>query len=159
MTWKVDSAFFEAHPDFLRVASSSSPSSLWGKAPRSLGRRKHCGWLDTKGPRGMMTMSLLPIGSLPKSEVSVAWHVSRAFRDWILTSVAEPWLVPIAAVAGSIATAAYLDAKYLIRHDLTVGSLASSAAAALAFITERTKQDRLLIYRKLISLAAPEVLV
>jgi hypothetical protein len=65
-------------------------------------------------------------------------------------------LVPIAAIAGTIAAAAYLDAKYLIHHDLTASSVAGNAAAALAFITERTKQDRLLVYRKLASPAFPK---
>jgi hypothetical protein len=59
-------------------------------------------------------------------------------------ALADSCLVPIAAVAGSLAAAAYLDAKYLIRHDLAAGN----AAAAAAFITERTKQDRLLNYRE-----------
>lgn len=55
--------------------------------------------------------------------------------------------VPIAALAGSIAATAYLNAKFLIRHDLSVGSLAGSVEAA-AFIAERTKQDRILAYRE-----------
>lgn len=63
-------------------------------------------------------------------------------------ALADSSLVPIAAAVGSIAAAAYLDAKYLIRHDLTARSVAGNRAAAAAFITERTKQDRLLVYRQ-----------
>jgi hypothetical protein len=66
-----------------------------------------------------------------------------------LRAVADNSPVPLAALAGSIAAAAYLDAKYLIRNDLAVGSVGGNAAAALAFITERAKQDRLLVYREL----------
>ena len=58
-------------------------------------------------------------------------------------------LVPIAAaVAGTAAVAAYLDAKYLIRHDLNTGNLAGSAAAAVQYLTEKSLQDRLLVYRE-----------
>lgn len=62
--------------------------------------------------------------------------------------LADSGPVAIAAIAGSMAAAAYLDAKYLVRRDLTAGSVAGSVAAAVAFITERTKQDRLLAYRE-----------
>lgn len=50
------------------------------------------------------------------------------------------------AVAGSVVAAAYLDAKYLIRNDLSSGSLARSTKDAVEFITERWKQDRTLTY-------------
>ena len=63
-------------------------------------------------------------------------------------ALADSCLVPIAAIAGSLAAAAYLDAKYLVRHDLAAGSVAGNAAAATAFIKERTNQDRLLNYRE-----------
>ncbi|KIW39871.1 uncharacterized protein PV06_08443 [Exophiala oligosperma] len=50
-----------------------------------------------------------------------------------------------AAVAGGLATAAYLDAKYLIRHDLQAGTLAGTKDA-IEYITQRTKQNKLLVY-------------
>jgi hypothetical protein len=102
-----------------------------------------------------MTMFLTSIESLQKGEEVVEWHVSPKFRYWTLRTVANRRPVPLAAIAGSVAAAAYLDAKYLIRHDLAAGSVSSNTAVALAFITERTKQGRLLIYRKLTSLHLP----
>lgn len=69
--------------------------------------------------------------------------------------LADSCPVPIAAVVGSIAAAAYLDAKYLIRQDLTASSVVGNVAAAAAFIAERTKQDRLLVYRECTTPAIP----
>ncbi|EXJ81750.1 hypothetical protein A1O1_07815 [Capronia coronata CBS 617.96] len=51
-----------------------------------------------------------------------------------------------ATVIGGLATAAYLDAKHLIRHDLTGGSLAGSTKKAVEFITKRVSEGKLLIY-------------
>ncbi|EXJ76999.1 hypothetical protein A1O3_10156 [Capronia epimyces CBS 606.96] len=51
-----------------------------------------------------------------------------------------------ATIAGGLATAAYLDAKYLIGHDLKSGSLSGSTKRAVEFITQRASQDKLLIY-------------
>lgn len=49
-------------------------------------------------------------------------------------------------MAGTAAAAAYLDAKYHIRHDLQAGSLNNAAAAAQQFIAEREANDKLLLY-------------
>jgi hypothetical protein len=54
-----------------------------------------------------------------------------------------------AAIAGTAAAAAYLDAKFHIRHDLQSGSLANNTATAQNFIIERVKQDRMLLYHSL----------
>ncbi|KAI1613322.1 fatty-acyl-CoA synthase [Exophiala viscosa] len=51
-----------------------------------------------------------------------------------------------AALAGGLATAAYLDAKFLIRDDLKQGSLAGSTPKAVAYLAERVKQDRFFLY-------------
>ncbi|EXJ69525.1 uncharacterized protein A1O5_07561 [Cladophialophora psammophila CBS 110553] len=51
-----------------------------------------------------------------------------------------------AAIAGGLATAAYLDAKFLFRHDLNSGSLAASQKSAMAFTLERYQQNKMLIY-------------
>ena len=40
----------------------------------------------------------------------------------------------------------YADAKFLIKHDVTSGSLAAVSSAALKFIEQRMKEDRMLIY-------------
>ncbi|KAK2736588.1 hypothetical protein FQN55_001602 [Onygenales sp. PD_40] len=53
------------------------------------------------------------------------------------------------AVAGTLAAAAYLDAKYLVRRDLRTGSMAANALQALAFLEDRWKQDKTLIYHYL----------
>lgn len=89
----------------------------------------------------------------------VGWQVSSNIPPSTFTTVTDNCLVPIAAVTGSIAAAAaaYLDAKYLIRHDLATGSVGGSPAAALAFIKERTKQDRLLVYRELSTTITPQL--
>lgn len=51
-----------------------------------------------------------------------------------------------AAIAGTAAVAAYLDAKYLIKHDLSSGSLVNTSANAQTFIAEREAQKKLLLY-------------
>lgn len=57
-------------------------------------------------------------------------------------------LVPqvAAAVAGGIAAAAYLDARFLIRNDLRVGSIARNNRNAATFVAERFSRDKGLIY-------------
>lgn len=58
-------------------------------------------------------------------------------------------IVPVptvaAAIAGGLATAAYLDAKFLVRHDLSSGSLGQTKKA-LAFTTDRFVQNKMLMY-------------
>lgn len=56
--------------------------------------------------------------------------------------------VATAAVAGTAiaATAAYLDAKFHIRHDLTSGSLTNTTTKAQQFVLEREAQNKLLLY-------------
>ena len=49
-------------------------------------------------------------------------------------------------MAGTLAAAAYLDAKYHIRHDLAAGGLNNATEQAMAFMTERETQNRLLLY-------------
>lgn len=55
----------------------------------------------------------------------------------------------LAAVAGTSAVAAYLDAKFHIRHDLTQGSLDNARGAALTFISQREAENRLLVYHNI----------
>lgn len=57
-----------------------------------------------------------------------------------------PLVTAAAAIAGTTAAAAYLDAKYHIRHDLQAGSLNNAAAAAQQFIAEREANDKILLY-------------
>ncbi|KIW13967.1 hypothetical protein PV08_06748 [Exophiala spinifera] len=87
--------------------------------------------------------------TLSRQPVKQAWHpgVSRPSVDDFCKPLTSIILVATfaAAVAGSLATAAYLDAKYLIRHDLRGGTLAGTKDA-IAYITERTKQNKLLVY-------------
>ena len=52
----------------------------------------------------------------------------------------------VAAAAAAAAAAAYLDARYLIRHDLDSTAL---AAAVLNYVREQTAKDRLLTYHVL----------
>ena len=54
----------------------------------------------------------------------------------------------VAALSGIAATAAYLDAKFHIRHDLKAGSLnaAAAAASAMEFIAKKQAEDKLLVY-------------
>lgn len=53
-----------------------------------------------------------------------------------------------AIAAGTAAAAAYLDAKFHIRHDLQAsGNLNNAAAEALKYITQKQLEDRLLIYQ------------
>ncbi|KAK6422467.1 hypothetical protein LTR95_016673 [Oleoguttula sp. CCFEE 5521] len=54
-----------------------------------------------------------------------------------------------AGLAGLTATAAYLDAKYHIRHDLRAGSLEAAAIDGMQFVTERQIANRLLLYHVL----------
>lgn len=49
-------------------------------------------------------------------------------------------------LAGTVASAAYLDGKYHIRHDLSAGSLNNAAASAQLFIAEREASNKLLLY-------------
>lgn len=49
-------------------------------------------------------------------------------------------------VAGGLAAAAYADARFLIRHDLSAGSLSGRKKAALDFVAERWKQDKTMVY-------------
>jgi non-ribosomal peptide synthetase component F len=51
-----------------------------------------------------------------------------------------------AAIAGTAAAAAYLDAKLHLRHDFSSGSLNNASAKAQKFIIEREKQGKLLLY-------------
>lgn len=51
-----------------------------------------------------------------------------------------------AAIAGGLATAAYLDARFLIRHDLTTGSLAAGKKSAIEYTTKRYLENKLLVY-------------
>ncbi|KAJ9614636.1 hypothetical protein H2200_002773 [Cladophialophora chaetospira] len=55
-------------------------------------------------------------------------------------------LPAVAAIAGGLATAAYLDAKFLVRHDLSSGSLAANQKAAMDFTVERYTSNRMLMY-------------
>ncbi|KAK0942669.1 hypothetical protein LTR29_005756 [Friedmanniomyces endolithicus] len=57
--------------------------------------------------------------------------------------------LPVIAVAGAAAAAAYLDAKLHIRHDLAGGILSDPVAKAQAYIAQRQAQKRLLIYHLL----------
>ncbi|EEH21872.1 hypothetical protein PABG_04088 [Paracoccidioides brasiliensis Pb03] len=54
-----------------------------------------------------------------------------------------------ASVAGTLAAAAYLDAKHLICHDLARGSAAVTAQDAIQAATERWQQDKTLMYHLL----------
>ncbi|OAG41784.1 hypothetical protein AYO21_04019 [Fonsecaea monophora] len=51
-----------------------------------------------------------------------------------------------AVVAGSLAAAAYLDARYLIRHDLSSDSPARARQRSLQFISKRFRQGKPLVY-------------
>lgn len=52
----------------------------------------------------------------------------------------------LAIAAGAAAAAAYLDAKHLIRRDLTSAPIRNGPPAALKFLMEQTKKDELLMY-------------
>jgi acyl-CoA synthetase (AMP-forming)/AMP-acid ligase II len=54
--------------------------------------------------------------------------------------------VATAAIAGTAAAAAYLDAKFHIRHDLHNGTTSNVTAIAQQYIVEREKQGKLLLY-------------
>ncbi|OJD23251.1 hypothetical protein ACJ73_05394 [Blastomyces percursus] len=51
-----------------------------------------------------------------------------------------------ASVAGALAATAYLDAKFLVRHDLSGGSISAQEKDALQFLTERWEKDKTLVY-------------
>ena len=57
-------------------------------------------------------------------------------------------LVPkvAAALAGGLATAAYLDARFLIRHDLSTGSVTRNNQKAALFVGEQFSRDKGFIY-------------
>jgi len=58
-----------------------------------------------------------------------------------------PVSLAAAGIAGTAATAAYLDAKYHIRHDLErSGDLNTAAAEAQVFVAKKQAQNRLLMY-------------
>ena len=85
--------------------------------------------------------------SCPYHKTSTKWHVSLLCSTLTRCNISTHTRpVPLAALAGSVATAAYLDAKFLIRHDLSTGSLAGNVGAAVKYITEQTKKGRLLVY-------------
>jgi len=52
----------------------------------------------------------------------------------------------LAATAGATAAAAYLDAKYHIRHDVERGALRDVAAETQSFIAQRIKENRMMLY-------------
>ena len=51
-----------------------------------------------------------------------------------------------AAIAGSLAAAAYLDARFLIRHDLSTGSVTRNNQKAVQYVIEQFSNDKGLIY-------------
>jgi acyl-CoA synthetase (AMP-forming)/AMP-acid ligase II len=55
----------------------------------------------------------------------------------------------VAALSGITATAAYLDAKFHIRHDLRAGSRSNAAAKAMEFTVQKRTEDRMLVYHYL----------
>ncbi|KAK0870585.1 hypothetical protein LTS02_002380 [Friedmanniomyces endolithicus] len=57
--------------------------------------------------------------------------------------------LPVIAVAGAAAAAAYLDAKLHLRHDLAGGILSDPVAKAQAYIAQRQALKRVLIYHLL----------
>lgn len=59
--------------------------------------------------------------------------------DWLIVAA-------VAGIAGGVAAASYLDAKFHIRHDLTSATLATSTSTARKFVAEREAQGRLLLY-------------
>lgn len=65
-----------------------------------------------------------------------------------LTSILAVTKVALTA-AGSLASAAYLDAKFLISKDLAAGSIAGSAKEAMDYLADRWKQDKTLVYHYL----------
>lgn len=54
-------------------------------------------------------------------------------------------MIPL-AIAGGLAAAAYFDARFLIRQDLRVGSVARNARNATQFVTEQFSKDKGLIF-------------
>lgn len=59
-------------------------------------------------------------------------------------------ILPVpAAIAGTAAAAAYLDAKFHIRSDFQRGGLVNTSSAAQNYIADRQAQDRVLLYHLL----------
>ena len=59
-----------------------------------------------------------------------------------LRSLTSP--VPVAAaLAGGTAVAAYLDAKFHIRHDLRAGSVSTNVGKAMDFLAQKMAQDKM----------------
>jgi hypothetical protein len=53
-------------------------------------------------------------------------------------------VVPVAAaLAGGTALAAYLDAKFHLRHDLKYGSVSTQVSKAMDFLADRMAQDKM----------------
>ncbi|CAK3845850.1 fatty acid transporter [Lecanosticta acicola] len=65
--------------------------------------------------------------------------------------------MPSAAVAGTSAIAAYLNAKYHIASDLSKGGLDNAAAEAQKFISQRESEGRLLVYHDLEAWAEQDI--
>ncbi|RMZ87744.1 hypothetical protein DV736_g5026, partial [Chaetothyriales sp. CBS 134916] len=55
-------------------------------------------------------------------------------------------LAAVVPLAATIAAAAYLDAKFLIRYDISSGSAAANASATLAFVQQKYAEDKMLVY-------------
>lgn len=71
-----------------------------------------------------------------------ALEVVSLIKQWV-----NSWTVPIAAAAaGTLAAAAYLDAKYHIRHDLRVLRNAGNSPATMRYLENAMKKDQLLIF-------------
>lgn len=51
-----------------------------------------------------------------------------------------------AAVAGTTAIAAYLDAKFHIRHDIKNGNVSTQVSKAMDFLADRMAKDKMLVY-------------
>lgn len=58
------------------------------------------------------------------------------------------WTVSLAATAaaGTVAAAAYLDAKYHIRHDLNILRKAGNSFATMRFLENAVKKDEMLMF-------------
>ena len=63
-----------------------------------------------------------------------------------LTNLSASMATLAGAALGGLATAAYLDAKFLIRNDLASGSNKREEQRAIKFVTDRFSQDKGLIY-------------
>lgn len=62
-----------------------------------------------------------------------------------------------AAVAGTAAAAAYFDAKYHLRSDLSKGSLDNAAIEAQKFIAEKEAQNELTLYHDIENWAKQDI--